>query len=92
MNYSKKIKAAVTNGPKTLGIQVLLWAIDKEFSIERISKCLDVSRQAIYGWVKGREISVSRRARAIELLHILHDSDTAEQAWETAQKTFNLEA
>jgi predicted DNA-binding protein YlxM (UPF0122 family) len=92
MYYSKKIKAAVKAGPKTLGTQLLLWAIDKQFSIERISACLDVSRQAIYGWVKGREISASKRPRAVELLHILHDHDTADEAWETARKKFNLEA
>lgn len=91
MNYSKKIKALVNAAPRTLGTQLMLWAIHRQFSIYRIADCTGATRQTIYNWARGNEVSRAYRLRVVELIQILKSAETADEAWGLACKTFNLE-
>jgi hypothetical protein len=92
MNYSKKIKATVEAAPKTLGTQLMRWAIHRQFSIIRMSACTGATRQTIYNWTRGHEVSRAYRPAVVELIKILRACETADDAWGLACNTFNLEA
>jgi hypothetical protein len=91
MAYSQQAKETVKRAPKTLGVQVMRWAIAKEFSVVKVSKATGATRQTIYNWMRGASVSPAYRARIKSLLEILMASPTAAQAWRTACIRFDIE-
>lgn len=90
MNYSRKFKEEVAAAPKNLGVQLLTWAIHRQFSIIRVSACIGTTRQAIYNWGRGAEVSRAYRSKVVDLIQILRFCDTADSAWTLACNKFKL--
>jgi len=91
MAYSQAAKEAVKRAPKTLGVQMMRWAIAKDFSVVRVSKATGATRQTIYNWMHGSAVSPAYRARTKSLIEILMSSPTGKQAWRTACIRFDIE-
>jgi hypothetical protein len=87
MAYQESVKQAVGKAPKTLGNQLGRWATHLDFSVVRISKSTGATRQTIYSWLNGGNVTPSYRERVI-----LRTSPTAEQAWRKACQRFNIKA
>ena len=88
--YSKKVKALVENGPKTLGTQLMSWAIYRGFSIYQVAACTGATRQTCYNWARGAKVSAPYKDRVAQLIRILHDCATADEAWLVATRKFKL--
>jgi hypothetical protein len=92
MPYASTIKQAVAQAPKTLGNQLGRWAVHLDFSVMRISKATGATRQTIYNWMAGGQVTQAYRERVRALLDILRASPTAEQAWRKACHQFKIQA
>lgn len=90
MPYSKKIRAAVDTGQRTLGNKLGRWSIILNFPVHRVALATGATRQTVYNWFVGGEVAVPYRERAQALLDILALSSTADEAWEKACTQFNL--
>lgn len=91
MTYSAETKTAARLGAKTLGNQIVRWAIKLDFSVIKIAKATGATRQTVYNWMKGGDVTNAYRERAKSLLDILRTSPTAEEAWRKSCARFSLE-
>lgn len=80
MPYSPTVKAAVAASPKTLGNKLGRWAIQLDFPVTKIAKYTGATRQTVYNWFSGTEVTNAYRDRVQALLTILSSSTTAEEA------------
>lgn len=92
MPYHTDVKTSVAKAPKTLGNQLGRWAIHLDFSVLRVAKATGATRQTIYNWFAGGQVTQAYRDRVKALLEIMRSSQTAEQAWRTACKRFRIHA
>lgn len=90
MAYSQKIMDMVAASPKTPGNQLGRWAIHLDFPVTKIAYALGVTRQTVYNWFEGKDIFVAYQNRVEFLLKILSTSATADEAWRTICKAYNL--
>lgn len=90
MAYSEESKAAVKAAPKTLGNQIVRWAIALDFSVVKIAKATGATRQTVYNWMNGGDVTNAYKERAKEVLAILRTSPTAEQAWRKVCRRYSL--
>lgn len=83
MTYSKKMKALVNTSPKTLGVQLMLWAVEKDLSITRISEVTGATRQTVYNWARGGKVATRYMPKVKQLLYVLHEikSTESEEVW-----------
>lgn len=86
MPYSDTVKAKTLSAPKTLGNQVGRWAIHLDFPVIQISQYTGATRQTIYNWFSGTDVTPAYRARVQSLLNILQTSTTAEEAMRKCQQ------
>ncbi len=80
MPYSDTVKAKTLAAPKTLGNQVGRWAIHLDFPVIQISQYTGATRQTIYNWFSGTDVTPAYRDKVNALLNILQTSSTAEEA------------
>ena len=80
MAYSDEIKKATKLAPKSLGNQLGRWAIHLDFPVIEIAKYTGATRQTVYNWFKGSEVTPSYRNSVSSLLNILSTSHSAEEA------------
>jgi hypothetical protein len=80
MAYSEEIKKTTKGAPKTLGNQLGRWAISLNFPVIEVAKFTGATRQTVYNWFGGTEVTPSYRLRVQSLLNILQNSKTAEEA------------
>lgn len=80
MAYSEEIKQTTKNAPKTLGNQLGRWAIHLDFPVIEVAKFTGATRQTVYNWFSGTEVTQSYRTRVQSLLNILQNSKTVEEA------------
>jgi len=80
MAYSEEIKQTTKNAPKTLGNQLGRWAIHLDFPVIEVAKFTGATRQTVYNWFSGTEVTPSYRTRVQSLLNILQNSKSAEEA------------
>jgi len=80
MPYSDQIKAATLSAPKTLGNQLGRFAISLDFPVIKIAEFTGATRQTVYNWFSGTEVTKSYRDRVQSLLNILQNSKTVEEA------------
>ena len=92
MAYSDAAKESVRKGSKTLGNQIVRWAISLNFSVIKIAKATGATRQTVYNWMRGGNVTNAYKERATSLLEILRTSPTADQAWRKACKRFDIKA
>lgn len=80
MAYSETIKQSTSLATKTLGNQLGRWAIKLNFPVIQISKYTGATRQTVYNWFNGTEVTPSYRTSVMNLLRILQTSKTIEEA------------
>ena len=80
MPYSDTVRAKTATAPKTLGNQLGRWAIHLDFPVIQISQYTGATRQTIYNWFSGTDVTPAYRDRVKSLLNILQTSTTAEEA------------
>jgi hypothetical protein len=80
MAYSEEIKQTTNNAPKTLGNQLGRWAIHLDFPVIEVAKFTGATRQTVYNWFSGTEVTPSYRTRVQSLLNILQNSKSSEEA------------
>ena len=90
MHYQEQVRQTVSKAPKSLGNQLGRWAVHLDFSVMRISKCTGATRQTIYNWMMGRQVTQSYREKVKALLEVLRTSSSAEMAWRRACTRFNI--
>ena len=86
MAYSDTIKQTTKAAPKTLGNQLGRWAIHLDFPVIHIAKFTGATRQTVYNWFSGREVTPAYRMRVQSLLNILQTCHTAEEAMRKCEK------
>jgi len=80
MPYSEKIRQVTGTAPKTLGNLLGRWAIKIDFPVIKISEFTGATRQSIYNWFGGSEVSPAYRKSVENLLTILQSCNTSEEA------------
>jgi len=80
MAYSETIRQSTAKAEKTLGNQMMRWAIKLNFSVISIANYTGATRQTIYNWGNGTEVTPSYRTSVTNLLRILQTSSTVEEA------------
>ena len=80
----------IGRGPRNLGNRLGRRAVDIDFSVMRIAKATGATRQTVYNWMVGGEVLVPYRPVVERLLSILKSASTADIAWATVCKDFNL--
>ena len=88
--YSQKIIDLVASSPKTPGNQLGRWAVHLDFPVTKIAYALGVTRQTVYNWFAGKDVFVAYQTRVDFLLKIMSTSATADVAWRTICKEYNL--
>jgi hypothetical protein len=86
MPYSATVKQAVAKTSKTLGNQLGRWAIARDFPVTQIAKFTGATRQTVYNWFTGTEVTNAYKPRVAELLKILQTCTTSEEAQRECNK------
>ena len=80
MAYSDTIKQTTKVAPKTLGNQLGRWASSLNFPVIEIAKFTGATRQTVYNWFSGTDVTPAYRNSVQSLLNILQSSRTVEEA------------
>jgi hypothetical protein len=86
MAYSDDIRRTTKAAPKTLGNQLGRWAIHLDFPVIQIAKFTGATRQTVYNWFSGTDVTPAYRMRVQSLLNILQSSTTSEEAMRKCEK------
>jgi hypothetical protein len=92
MPYSQKIRTAIDRAPKTMGSKLGKWAVVLDFSVSRVAFATGATRQTVYNWFSGGEVTPAYRERVQALIDLMASSSTADEAWRKACQQFNLVA
>jgi hypothetical protein len=90
MAYREALKKEILKAPKTVGNQLGRWAVYLDFSVARISKVTGATRQTIYNWITGGQVTQAYREKVEDLLRTLRGSKTGEQAWREVCQRYNI--
>lgn len=80
MRYSDAVRASVAQAPKTMGNQLGRWAIHLDFPVTAIARYTGATRQTVYNWFSGKDVTNAYKERVKSLLNILQTSKTIEEA------------
>lgn len=80
MPYSDAVKQSTLAATKTLGNQLGRYAIHLDFPVIQISNFTGATRQTVYNWFSGTDVTNAYRDRVKSLLNILQTSSTVEEA------------
>lgn len=80
MPYSDKIRETISRAPKTLGNQLGRWAVHLDLPVIKIADYTGATRQTVYNWFSGTDVTPAYRERVTQLLSILRTCTTAEEA------------
>ena len=75
-----------------MGSKLGKWAVVLDFSVSRVAIATGATRQTVYNWFSGGEVTPSYRERVQALIEIMANSSTADEAWGKACQHFNLVA
>ncbi len=75
--YSDTIRQRVKARPKSLGATLLRHAIARDVSILDLTKCLGTSRQTLYNWASGHEVSNAYQQRVRDMIQKLKTARSA---------------
>jgi hypothetical protein len=92
MPYSQKIRTTIDKAPRTMGNKLGKWAVLLDFSVSRVSLATGATRQTVYNWFSGGEVTPAYRERVQALIDIMAECSTAEEAWRKICQRFNLAA
>lgn len=90
MPFSQTIQNEVAKEPMTLGRELGRRAVKLDFSVSRIAKATGATRQTVYHWICGNDVSPAYRRAVRNLIDILNKHQTAEKAWREACEAFDL--
>lgn len=90
MPYADKIRDKIKTAPKTLGNQLGRWAVHHDLSVLKISRATGATRQTVYNWLTGGEVTHAYRERVRTILEILRASNSADEAWRRICTQFTL--
>lgn len=90
MAYSEEMKKTILKSQKTLGNQLGRWALHLEFSPGRIAKATGATRQTVYNWISGGQVTQAYRDRVTALINILSTSPSAEAAWKKVTRLYRV--
>lgn len=90
MAYSDQLIRGLKKRKPTEGVVLGQWAVHHDFSVIRIHRATGATRQTIYNWFRGEEVSPAYRDRVYELVTILQTAPNADAAWGMACKKFNI--
>jgi hypothetical protein len=86
MAYSESLRKTTLSAPKTLGNQLGRWAIHLDFPVIHVAKFTGATRQTVYNWFSGTDVTPAYRMRVQSLLNILQSSSTVEEAMRKCEK------
>ena len=86
MAYSPRTLERVERAPTTLGATLWHWAAKRQFSVVRIADFTGATRQTVYNWLHGIEVTYAYRKPVTKLIEVLQTSETADAAWRTCKK------
>jgi hypothetical protein len=86
MPYSDTVKEAVAKTPKTMGNQLGRWAIALDFPVTQIAKHTGATRQTVYNWFTGTEVTNAYKDKVRAMITILQSSKTTEEAMRECNK------
>lgn len=92
MPYSQKTRIANSRAPRTMGSKLGKWAMVLDFSVSRAAAATGATRQTVYNWFAGGEVTIAYRDRVQALIDILATCSTADEAWEKACQQFSIVA
>jgi hypothetical protein len=75
-----------------MGSKLGKWAVVLDFSVSRVSLSTGATRQTVYNWFSGGEVTPAYRERVQTLIDIMASCSTADEAWRKACQQFNLVA
>jgi hypothetical protein len=85
MGYSISTREGLRRAPNTLGVQLGRLAVRLDFPVRYISEATGATRQTVYNWFVGADVSPAYHQRVKRLISILKaapDADAArKQAW-----------
>ena len=90
MGYSEKLKQRVEQAPRTLGNQLGRWAIHHDVSAQKLALVTGATRQTVYNWFTGSDVTPAYRDVAKVVLTTLINSQTGEDAWRALCQQFNI--
>lgn len=90
MGYSEKLKQRVEQAPRTLGNQLGRWAIHHDVSAQKLALVTGATRQTVYNWFTGSDVTPAYRDVAKVVLTTLINSHTGEDAWRALCQQFNI--
>jgi hypothetical protein len=86
VNFITKVKQL----PLTLGVRLGRWAIYHDISVTDLARASGATRQTVYNWMHGGEITPSYRNTVERLVSCLQSSKSTEEAWRKICTDFNL--
>lgn len=92
MGYTNDIIARVRKLERTgrPGVMLGLWAIYRNVPVAQISAATGATRQTVYNWMLGGNVTRSYEERVDRVTAILEKAKTGEEAWATMCREFNL--
>lgn len=93
MPYSQTFIDHVKKQPLTLGTRLARWLIRVDLPVQKASVAIGATRQSVYNWMKGGEVSPAYRERVAKVIEIIAKapaSSTTEYIWSLLCKEFNL--
>jgi len=90
MSYHPKVIAQIKAQPISLGTRLGRWAVMLDLPAIKIAMAVGSTRQSVYNWMKGGEIFVAYQPKVEQIVKIMHESKTADEAWKKICTAFNL--
>lgn len=95
MPYSKAFVEHVKKQPLTLGTRLARWLIRVDLPVQKAALAIGATRQSVYNWMKGNEVSPAYRERVARVTAVIAKApatSTTEEIWSLLCKEFNLNA
>lgn len=90
MTNTEKTVETYTLDPLTLCEELRKETARLKISVIRVAKATGATRQTVYNWFVGSPVAPYYRSRVADVIEILKDAQTAEQAWRKACSRFNI--
>ncbi len=95
MPYSKHLVDTIKKQPLTLGNRLARWLIRVDLPVQKVAPIIGATRQSVYNWIKGVDVSPAYRERVVHVIAVLAKAppaSTPEEIWSLLCKEFNHKA
>lgn len=90
MPYSDKMRRMIEEAPDTLGSQLGKLAMTRDVSVTRVASATGATRQTVYNWFGGGEVTQAYRAHVQRLLAVLSTPHYSDDAWRNICRAFAI--